>query len=65
MPRSGAKQGSGSQHESDFADEPSAIKACLNYLADEAFKLELRFTGHLISVAAESIDEKFKKIGRR
>ena len=65
MPHNGAKKGSGSHHESEFVNESSAIKACLSYLADEAFKLELRFTGHLISVAAESIEEeKIKKVGR-
>lgn len=33
-----------------------AIRSCLVYLADEANKLDLDFTAHLIGVAAESIE---------
>src|SRR3972149_7819415 len=34
--------------------EAEAIKQCLRYLCGEAMKLDLRFTAHLIGVAAES-----------
>ncbi len=34
-----------------------SIKACLDYLYDEAFDNHLRLTAHLIGVAAESVDD--------
>ena len=34
----------------------TGIKACLDYLYDEAIKVDLRLTAHLIGVASECID---------
>jgi hypothetical protein len=39
-------------------DEAKAIKQCLLYLSQEAMKLKLRFTAHLIGAAAASLDDK-------
>ena len=34
-----------------------SIKACLDYLYDEAMDYHLRLSAHLIGVAAESVDD--------
>ena len=44
--------------DSERNNDARSIRASLMYLADEAFKLKLRFTGYLIGAAAESIENK-------
>jgi len=43
--------------------EAEAIKQCLRYLCGEAMKLDLRFTAHLIGVAAESLESRITNGG--